>query len=264
MPLTSADVHGAIQALPDEGGVVHLQPATYEFEVGVDVPRNVHIQGVPGATRIEHYGADEAFYCRDSDPFDVFARRSLSGVRIIGNPNPNAVGVNAGDQWGFRLHEVVIDGYSGGRGLKVRNEGYWSEGFDFDGVHIRGCKTGIELSRGDGNDSFGYQRWRNVSIQVPAGCVGLDIGGPVNRHCYLYNSDLDMVFWLDGPGATAVRVRSWVNAPHNRLYLTGEASGSGRTGVTKASAATFTGYGVIDIQGAPSNMASTSTLLVRS
>jgi hypothetical protein len=260
--LTSTDIAAEIADLGPSGGVVTLPPEDITFTSGVTVPRNVTVRGAGPNTCLVHEGSGAALRCRDGDPFAGWARRSVTDLRVI-LTDASQVGIDVGNQYGFHLRDVAIDDLgTGAAGLLMLNSTYWTEGCDLERVNFR-CKTGIVMGRQGGTDSFGYQRWRSVSFNVPAGGVGVDIGGPYGQAVYLYNSDLDCAFWLEGPGAKAVRVRSSVNAVHNRLFLTGETNTAGRTGVVKDAGATFAGYGVIDIQGAPSNVSSSSTLLVR-
>lgn len=251
MALTHIDVAAAIEALPDEGGVVHLEPTVYDFEDTVAVPRNVHLR-MTSATRIDHSGNGAAFMCRDAGPFDVTARRSISGLRLQGNDDPAAIGVDIGDQWGFRLHDTLIQGYKAGRGLRQLNERYWSEGTDLDGVMIRDCATHIEFARTNGTDSFGYQRWRNVNFAIGEEQTGIDFGGDSTSGIYVYNSDFDVAVWLEGMNATAVKVRPVANVDGNRYRIVGECPGSftGRLGIENIGGA-LRGYGVVNITGAP-------------
>jgi len=251
MAYTDADARAAIEALPDDGGVVELDAPVYEFEGGVEVPRNVHIRLSP-ATRVIHDGNGPAFLCRDAGPFDVSARRSISGLRLYGNGDPAAIGVDLGDQWGFRLHDTYIEGYTAGRGIRQLNERYWTEGTDFDGVMVRDCAIHHEFARTNGTDSFGYQRWRNVSFALGEEQQGIDFGGESTRGIYVYNSDFDVAVWLEGMNATAVKVRPSANVDANRYRIVGECPGSftGRLGIENIGG-TLRGYGIVNITGAP-------------
>lgn len=249
---TDVDVRAAIEALPDAGGIVALGPVTYSFADVVHVPRNVHVQGA--ATVIEHSGDGLAFDLAD-DGFDLTARRSVSGMWIKGSPGSGAAAVELSNGWGHALRDVLITGYTTGKGLRIRNtDGWWTEGVNLENVQIRECGTCLEVVREGGTDSFGYQKWRNVSLQVSAGCVGVDFGGEGGEDVYLYNSDLEINFWLEGAGATAIVVRPGANVSGNRYQITGEGSGHpGMVGIRNLGGV-FRGYGAAAIAGVDNDL----------
>jgi hypothetical protein len=262
---TNAAVTAAITTLGATGGVVRLMPGTYTFTAGVTVPRNVHIIGSGiEATTVTHSGNDAAFLCRDSDAFSTSPNRSVVGMKITGNSGSSAIGVDCGNSWGQLVRECVITGYTGGRAIRLLNSTYWTEGTSLENLMIRNSAIGIELARTDGTESFGYQRWRNVAISVPASGIGIDIGGASASEVYLYNSDLDCEIWLDGNSAVAVKIRAVANATDNRYHITGEMSGgySSTIGLHNLGG-TFVGYGRASINGA-SDTITLGTTLVRS
>lgn len=262
MPLTDADIRAQIDDLGPAGGDVQLEPADYIMAASVYQPRNVHIKGAGPNTCLVHEGSGAALIAKDNDAFAGWARRSVTDLRVI-LTNGSQIGIDAGNSYGFALRDAAIDDIgTGATGLRLLNNAYWAEGCDLERVNFR-CKTGVVMGRQGGTDSFGYQRWRSVSFNVPANGVGIDMGATYGQAIYVYNCDFDCAFWLEGSAAKAVRVRAGVNAVHNRLFMVGETNTTGRFGVTKDNGATFSGYGVIDIQGAPSNIPATSTLVVK-
>jgi hypothetical protein len=260
---TNAAVTAAISSLGDDGGVVRLHPGTYTFTAGVTVPRGVYIVGAgAAATVIDHNGNDAAFLCRDGDPFTVYPNRAVTGLLIDGNSGSGAIGVDVGNSWGQRLADLVILNYSAGRAVRLYNSAYWTEGCDLENLMLRGNAVGIEFLRGAGTESFAYQRWRNVAIQVPANGVGVDFGGASTETVYVYNSDFDLTVWLEGDDAVAVRVQDVAAVGDSRFNVTGEQSGShtGRLGIENLGG-NLVGYGRVAINSAANDLSAGVTTI---
>lgn len=259
---TSAAVSDAATSLGATGGVVRLLPGAYTFTAGVAVPRNVHIIGCGPATVINHTGNDVAFSQRDSSSFSTTPRSSVGGFVLNGNSGGSAMGVDMGNCWGAVVHDAYITGYTAGRALREYNATNWCEGTVLENLMLRNNAVGIEMLRGSGTDSFGYQRWRNVAISVPANGIGIDFGGASASTCYVYNGDFDASIWLEGDNAIGVKVRAQANVQDSRFNITGELLGSftGRLGIDN-DGGNLVGYGRVSINAATDDLSSGSTLI---
>lgn len=256
---TNAAVTAAIAEL-DGGGVVRMPPGEYTFTGTVNVPQGVHILAY-GAV-IDHTANGVAFSLRHAEAFSVEPRGSVRGFVLNGNSGAAAIGVDIGNSWGAMVIDAHIEGYTSGRAIREFNDDNWAEGTVLANLMIRGNAVGIELARDGGTESFAYQRWRNVAIQVPADGVGIDFGGASATECYVYNCDLDAVLWLEGDDAVGVRVRAVANVADSRFNITGEQTGgfTGRLGIENLGG-NLVGYGRVAINSATDDLSAGETII---
>jgi hypothetical protein len=260
----TAAIQAALDAVEDAGGgVVYLPEGTYVLTTGLTVARNVFVQGAgPQATSITHNGNDACFLMRDGDAFSVYPNRGVAGLSVTGNSGASAMAFDIGNSWGAYVRDAAINGYTGGRAIRLYNSAYWTEGTVLEDLMIRNNAVGIELYRNGGTESFAYQRWRHVSIQVPASGIGIDLGGSSASTVYVYNCDLDVNVWLEGNDAIAVKARAVTNVQDTRLNVTGELSGAhtGRLGIDN-DGGTVVGYGRVSINTASDDVSSGVTIV---
>ncbi|MBC8472235.1 MAG: right-handed parallel beta-helix repeat-containing protein [Planctomycetes bacterium] len=117
-------IQAAIDALPDEGGVVHLPPGTFEISEPLKVTKSdVLIQGAGTATHIKNVNTEgkSALILQhpgggDNRQAELW-RIQLSNFRITGNEK-SGHGIEAN-----RINEIFIDGvtvsYHGGDGIRL-------------------------------------------------------------------------------------------------------------------------------------------------
>ena len=117
-------IQAAIDALPDEGGVVHLPPGTFEISEPLKVTKSdVLIEGAGTATHIKNVNTEgkSALILQhpsggDSRKAEIW-RIQLSNFRITGNEK-SGHGIEAN-----RINEIFLDGvtvsYHGGDGIRL-------------------------------------------------------------------------------------------------------------------------------------------------
>ena len=119
-----ATIQAAIDALPDEGGVVRLPPGTFEISEPLKVTRSdVLIEGAGTATHIKNVNTEgkSALILQHSSGGDnrkaEIWRVRLANFRITGNEK-SGHGIEA-----LRINEIFIDGvtvsYHGGDGIRL-------------------------------------------------------------------------------------------------------------------------------------------------
>jgi len=120
-----ASLQAAIDALPEQGGVVRLPPGTFEITQPLVISRSdVLLEGAGAATHIKNMNTDGEPALRIEHPDgekvkadDKLWRVMLSKFRITGNPKSGA-GVEA-----VLVNEIFIQGvtvsYHGGDGIKL-------------------------------------------------------------------------------------------------------------------------------------------------
>ena len=117
-------IQAAINALPDEGGVVHLPPGTFEISEPLKVTKSdVLIEGAGTATHIKNVNTEGKSALILQYPSEGDNRKAelwriqLSNFRITGNEK-SGHGIEAN-----RINEIFIDGvtvsYHGGDGIRL-------------------------------------------------------------------------------------------------------------------------------------------------
>ena len=117
-------IQAAIDALPDEGGVVHLPPGTFEISEPLKVTKSdVLIEGAGTATHIKNINTEGKSALILQHPSEGDNRKAelwriqLSNFRITGNEK-SGHGIEAN-----RINEIFIDGvtvsYHGGDGIRL-------------------------------------------------------------------------------------------------------------------------------------------------
>jgi len=143
-------IQAAIDALPDEGGVVRLPPGTFEISEPLKVAvGDVLIEGAGTATHIKNVNTDgkSALILQHSSGGDnrkaELWRIRLSNFRITGNEK-SGHGIDA-----RRINEIFIDGvtvsYHGGDGIKLY--------FCYEDPRI--CNSLITYNKKTGLNAFG-------------------------------------------------------------------------------------------------------------
>jgi hypothetical protein len=117
-------IQAAIDALPDDGGVVHLPPGTFEISEPLKITKSdVLIEGAGTATHIKNVNTEGKSALILQHPSEGDNRKAelwriqLSNFRITGNEK-SGHGIEA-----LRINEIFIDGvtvsYHGGDGIRL-------------------------------------------------------------------------------------------------------------------------------------------------
>lgn len=254
----TAAIDETLAALALFGGGVLLFPGglTYLTDGGHVVPADVVVRA-DGAS-IHHVGDNTCLDFNAGGEFRNKHRSGMVGGHLIGNAGAGAVGIEAGNMWGWHLTAVEIEGYALGTGLLLSNVAHFLEGTSLRGVRIQGCLCGLRFRRSTGTESFAYTYIHELSINVIADGIGIDLGGDSASLVYLYNSIIQANIWLEGNNGIAVRVGANFNSDNNRYHITGEIPDAlGLSGVSglKNLGGTFKGYGHVNVKDGPNDLA---------
>jgi hypothetical protein len=205
---------------------------------------------------VQHTGDNVMLRCTAIDTVGAeFApgRGAVMNGTFIGNSGSNAVCLELGNSYGFLLRNItIVESYTNGIGIDLQNTVNWCEGVVFDDVVVNMAKTGLRIIRSASSfivgqppmDSFAYMNMAGLSINVPAGEVGIDFIGTSGHEIHVYNSVLAPVLWLR-QGSIGIRVSNYVTVDRNRFDIRWEAM-DGATAVTLFSTtagAQVTGFG---------------------
>jgi len=261
----TAAINAAIAALNSSGSRVLAFSGgrNYKTSGGHVLPVGTTVL-VNGAT-ITHTGNNTCLSFNQSGGFNIDKPTGIHKLRLIGNSGASAVGVENGNNWGWRI-DGDIDGYTNGVGLRMNNKVNWTEGYDINSVKIDDCKVALQFRRDQaGGFSFGYGRIRNLAINVPANGIGIDLGGDSPDDVYLYSSDIEANIWPQGNNAIGVRVGPTVNTDNVRVHIVGEVpsngSFTGLSGLKSTEGGTFRAYGHFRIKDAPNNVTGACRIL---
>ncbi|GAA4849834.1 hypothetical protein GCM10023310_30330 [Paenibacillus vulneris] len=194
----------------EKGGTVLLPAGTYDFTASggnIDLPPNVIIcgEGV-GVTNLLWNGAGYLFrYWRDSTTWSgaVGTSHAIVDLSINGGINPNSIAIEISDTYGFKLRNVSMYGFTGGDGLVLHTRNFWVEGTTLENVSISNCKRHVVFKRQPGTSnmpSYGYTTFRNVSLNVRDGQIGMLVGDNTynNAQHEIYNAILEVNIWTSG------------------------------------------------------------------
>lgn len=154
----------AIQAAVNGSVIVVLNSGTFNVSSTITVPSKASILGVGASTRINASQASGgAFYWHGaSGEGGVTATNSKGVMRdfvIDGtSAGANAIGLDMGDGWGYRLDHIFIENFTGAnaKGLYINNAQYFTEKMVATGVTVRNCTTLVWMSVTGGLNSFEF------------------------------------------------------------------------------------------------------------
>ncbi|WP_240419094.1 hypothetical protein [Paenibacillus periandrae] len=193
-----------------EGGVVLIPAGSYDFTASggnIDVPPNVIISGDGvGVTNLTWNGDGYLFrYWRNSTVWSgaVGTSHAIIDLSINGGSNSNSIAIEISDTYGFKLRNLSIYGFLAGDGLVLHSRNFWVEGTTLENVSISNCKRHIVFKRQPGTSnmpSYGYTTFRNVSLNVRDGQIGMLVGDDAynNASHEIYNAILEVNIWTTG------------------------------------------------------------------
>lgn len=181
------------------GKVMVPLKGTFPLESTVNLGRNSIVQGAGlEYTFFSWNGTGPAFNYQPAG-FNP-GSHALEDLSVVGGPNAAAIGVEISDTFGFRLENVGISGFTGGRGLQLHNRNFWTEGTVLLNTRIGNNKISVAFVRDPSiaTDSFGYTRFLNTSILVNGGQTGILVGDDaISTQLHtLYNAILNANIWL--------------------------------------------------------------------
>jgi hypothetical protein len=219
------DDTAAIQAAIDaaSGGSVFLPAGQYVITTTLTVSERTSIAGVGYESQILHTGNNVCFSVETGNPGYHDARATLQGFRITGSSGASAIGVEIVDSSHTILRDLRIDDYSGGAGLRLRNEAEFCENTVVDNVHFYNNAYGIRFHRSAGGDaSFSYQRFTDFKMNVFANQIGVDWGGDGSTGGFVFGSEFSGNVWLNGDDSFAYVIRAGFTVDRCRVYLRAE------------------------------------------
>lgn len=250
------------------GGVAYFPAGTgsYITRGGHTIQWNTRVVGATAqATSIVHIGSGTCFTHGPDTTIKNYQRSGLQDLTLWGSANTEACGVKiTGMMWSFQIDRCVVGNYSAGVGLWLDNDTAtdFAEGVTLMDFSSRYNLTGIRLTRTSGDESFGYQRWLNFDIHVPASGIGIDFGSTTSTgRLFIYNGRFAGNIWLEGNSATGIRVGQYGDVqPSCEFHVTGENIGtlSSTKWLSITSGGSFAPHGVLDFLNgaAPMDVAS--------
>ena len=205
-------------------GVLYMPPGQYRISSTITVPMNVQVIGAGSqATEILHTGNNPLFVNTQFQS-EAMRQRAFRRFKILGNAGARAEGIVVANSWGAAFDDLFIMNYTNGIGVHLVNEGYWTEGTRFFGVHVRGCAKQVYLERTTGHESFSDTRFYHTCLVCTgAGQVGLEIGNNI----VLYDGTLDLKIHLEANNTVALKVGTNVVMRGNTYNVGVESPGSG-------------------------------------
>ncbi|GAA3407403.1 hypothetical protein ACFFNY_31865 [Paenibacillus hodogayensis] len=206
----TAALRSVLEAAAVSGGTVLLPAGVHSFTASggnLDLPPNVTVcgEGV-GVTNLQWNGNGYLFrYWRNATVWSgaVGTSHAIADLSINGGGNANASGVEISDTYGFKLRNVSMYGFTAGDGLVLHNRNFWVEGTTLENVSISNCKRQIVFKRQPGTanmPSYGYTTFRNVSLNVRDGQIGILVGDDAYNEAKheVYNAILEVNIWNSG------------------------------------------------------------------
>lgn len=264
---TQYDVEGYPQATFDDrfaaastdahsgGGVIVVPPKTnYVSSTGLPAITKPSVSwsgpGGSRATRILLSGSGDLARVRmslASSGDDAVQAGGIRGLTLQGTSSSAARGLHMGDVVGFTVHDVAVLGFSGAgsRGIWMDNTNRWCEQCEFTDVWIYDCETHLAFTVNGGNQSFGYNKWDGLRMNIKGGQTGFWS----QDAAYIYHGNFRMKANVEGDGqigfvddgsfwdGTAVDIK----AEHN-------GAGTG-VGIEVASGAALNVWGVVKTAG---------------
>jgi hypothetical protein len=252
-----AEINAWIAMLPTIGGypagTVAIPPGVYtqSTTVHINSPRVSVIGAGSGAVEITCTVNGDCFDIR-LNPFvtDPQVGGQIGGFTLLGQAsNPNAVGIHMGDITNTRLEDILIQGFTGANaaGMWWDNINGWIERTNVQRVNLNQNTTNYRFtnSGGPGNNSFCYNQWLDLRMNVGSGQKGIDF-----QSGYLCGSTLIMIINGAGTNKTYINLTGpsfW----HNNLYdIKVENDAGDAVRLATAPGTEFSGTGLItNIQG---------------
>lgn len=229
------------------GGVMYLRAGSFAY--GSDLIWNSNVVSVIGAgsgvtTLLPTTTAK--IKIKPATP-TVIQGAKFGGFTVKGNATTNACGVYTGDIIGAEWDDLVVTDFTGtnGKGMWFDNHDLFTERNVFRRVWLNNNTISLHLGHTaagggpDGSNSFGYNRWLDLKINVDAGQTGFK----TTDDAIVYSSSLAMVCNVANAG-TVFDIGD--TSQLNRVMFdvgSEQTSGTGGVGRKVASTAFVYGYG---------------------
>lgn len=188
------------------------------------------------------------------NPVSVVQAPKFGGFTLKGDPAapPSAVGIYTGDIIGVHWDDLVVEGFTGtgSIGMWFDNYNLFTERNLFTRVWLNNNKISLVASHTggggvDGTNSFGYNRFLDLRINVFAGQTAFELRNDVN----MYSSTLVMTCNVDSSG-TVFNIKDTAQM-NGVLFEVGAEQTAGIGGVGRVVSATayVFGYGITRFEG---------------
>ena len=208
----------------DAGCVVNIDAGTYRFSTPILINRpGLKLLGAGGrATPLIFAGTSGAAIEMRMNPFTIDTHDAIQGMSIE-LENDNTAALLTGDITSATYRDLWINcnGHSNTKGFSVYLLNGWFERNLIDSVDIKYCSNdlSLEVDRNAQFNSFGYNKFLQVGLNVGDGGTGVLIGQDV----MLYHSILNLNVNMDTGNQNAF-MRVWGTSHANTYQLVGEAA----------------------------------------
>jgi hypothetical protein len=195
-----------------------------------------------GAVVINHIGTGDCVRVLPA-VFSVVQAGFLRGITISGTSAAIGAGLHMGDVVGFGLDDIVIENFThaNGSALWLDNTTHWTERINMGRVWLNNSTETLRLTVNGGQNSFGYQSWLDLRINVSTGQTAIS-----TENGYLYHSRLRII--TNGTGTPTFWTTGGTFLAENNLYeLHGEATSAGAIRFNIATGTAIRGIGQVDL-----------------
>jgi hypothetical protein len=183
------------------------------------------------------------------NPYTITQAGKISGISIHGTSKGTS-GIHSGSIAGASFEDIHIDGFTaaGAACLWLDNVNHgWMERTVMSRVELGfpgtgGCAKNMKMTTTGGTNSFGYNRWTDLKLNVNGGQIGVSSESPL----FFYHSQLSLTCNAAAATGVCISLTGKSNWDLNVYDLVGENSVSGGTGVFVAAGSAFRGYGFVD------------------
>lgn len=237
----TAAFNNQINAIKTIGGTIYIPCGTYLITntITISTP-NISFNGQNEACVTLNYTGTGTALKFQMTPFTIMPAGSYSNFGLVGT-NSGSIGLQTGCIVAGRFENFYVDGFtkSGAIGIDAQDRmdcnsssgGGWMERNTFINVWSGGNGHGNNTNGfvfenvGGGNNSFGYNRFLNISVNSGPGQVGFWI----KTNVFMYSSDIILTCNMDdNPTWTTAPIcfQADGHANGDAFHLTGEYNGS--------------------------------------
>lgn len=207
-------VNTALAVAPASGATLFIPAGSYSFTTTCVLNKPVKLQcSGRNTTQLLYLGGGDAIQMvvGTSPPY---MNGGISGCAILGNANPNAVGIHHIDTIGSLYDDLSLENFTGvnSAGIWFDNQTSFSERISLRKLSIFNNSIGIRLTNSaPGNPSTGsfeYHDWSEVHLSINDGQIGISAEGTgVANSCQLQHSNYQFMANVNDPATPATIVR---------------------------------------------------------